>query len=67
MILWTFIMILWSFTCDSGLSTHYIVMNFPLNLLYLTLFHISLFPWEDIFKNKKIKSMSKILQYVKRI
>ena len=40
----------WSFTFDSGLSTHCIVMNFPLNLLYVTLIHISLFPLEDIFQ-----------------
>ena len=62
MILWTFIMILWSFTCDSGLSTHCIVMNFPLNLLYF-IFHY--FHEKTFFKNKNIKSMCKILQYEK--
>ena len=33
-------------------------MDFPLNLLYVALIHIPLFPWKDItFKNQKIKSM----------
>ena len=41
-------------------------MNFPLNLLYVTLIHIPLSPWEDIVsKNQMIKSLHKILQYEK--
>ena len=62
MILLTFIMIQWSFTCDSSLFS--IVMNFinVLNLLYFILIHIPLFPWKDIIsKNQKIKSIYKIL------
>ena len=41
-------------------------MNFLLNLLYVTLIHIPLSPWEDIVsKNQMIKSLHKILQYEK--
>ena len=38
----------------------------PVNLLYITLILIPLFPWEDIIsKNQKIKSICKLLQYEK--
>ena len=50
----------------TSLSSHCIVMNFPLNLLCVTLIHIPFFSWEDnISKNQKIKWMCKILQYKK--
>ena len=68
MILWTFIMILWSLTYDSSHFSfpHCIVMNFPLNLLCVTSIHIPFFSWKNIIsQNQKIKWMCKILQYQK--
>ena len=53
MILWTFIMILWSFTCDSNLLSVSSAHNFML-------IHIPLFPWEELIS--KIKRLN---QYIK--